>query len=210
MDILYLVDRLENLVANSKKMPLMNQIMLRDADILTIIDQMRTAIPNEIKQARRIIQEKERIIAQAQSDATMILARAREEAERELNREGLMRTAEERSQSIVHQANEQAKIIRQQAEKQTEQLQIEADSYAHETLNNLREQLLSVSMTIERTVMSIERGIESLEGQPEEANNVQEIAAKETIEAPSTPEIPRRASLAADTMGTPFYPQDHH
>ena len=58
MDILYLVDRLENLIAGSRRMPLVNQIILKEGDILNIVDQMRTTIPDEIKQARRVIQEK--------------------------------------------------------------------------------------------------------------------------------------------------------
>ena len=58
VDILYLVDRLENLIAGSKRMPLVNQIILKESDILNIVDQLRTTIPDEIKQARRIIQDK--------------------------------------------------------------------------------------------------------------------------------------------------------
>ena len=98
MDILYLVDRLDNLIASSRRMPLVNQILIKEGDILNIVDQMRTSIPDEIKQARRIIQEKERILAQAQADATTLLTRAREETERAMNREGLLRAAEARSQ----------------------------------------------------------------------------------------------------------------
>ncbi len=52
MDILYLLDRLENLVANSRRMPLVNQIIVKEADLLDIIDMMRTTIPEEVKQAR--------------------------------------------------------------------------------------------------------------------------------------------------------------
>ncbi|MBO0778136.1 MAG: hypothetical protein J2P37_04840, partial [Ktedonobacteraceae bacterium] len=61
MDILYLIDRLDNLIASSRRMPLLNQIIVKESDILSVIDQMRTSIPEEIKQARRVIQEKERI-----------------------------------------------------------------------------------------------------------------------------------------------------
>ena len=42
MDILYLVDRLENLVSSSRRMPLVNQVLIKEADILNIIDEMRT------------------------------------------------------------------------------------------------------------------------------------------------------------------------
>ena len=61
-------------------MPLVNQIMVKESELLNIVDQMRTSIPDEIKLARRVIQEKERIIAQAQADASTLLARAREES----------------------------------------------------------------------------------------------------------------------------------
>ena len=192
MDILYLVDRLENLVTNSRRMPWINQIILKEADILTIIDQMRTSIPGEVKQARRIKQEKEHI-----------LAHAREEAERKMSREGLLHTAEERAQEILQRASTQAQETIRVAEERTDQLQIEADSYASQTLQNLREHLLSLETEIERTVMSIERGIESLEGQSETqtANVGQHGKSEEESLA-----RPRRASLAVDTMGGPTFP----
>ncbi|GER88478.1 hypothetical protein KDW_26400 [Dictyobacter vulcani] len=215
MDILYLVDRLENLVANSKRMPLVNQIILKEADLLTIIEQMRTSVPGEIKQARRIIQDKERILAQAQSEASILVSRAREETERTMTREGLLRVAEERSQDIIRKANDQAQSLVRRAETHTEQMQIEADTYASETLRNLREHLLNVEMEIERTVMSIERGLDSLEGRPENEETVMEEATPDDMEAPNDGDdddalqprsMPRRASLAADTMGGPNYP----
>src|SRR5947209_11208868 len=126
MDILYLVDRLENLIANSRRMPVVNQIIMKEGDILNIVDQMRTSVPDEIKQARRVIQEKERILAQAQADATTLLTRAREETERAMNREGLLRTAEARSQELMRQAEEQAQNIVRQAEEHSTHLKVDA------------------------------------------------------------------------------------
>lgn len=209
MDILYLVDRLENLVSSSKRMPLVNQIILKEADLLAIIEQMRSSIPGEIKQARRIIQEKDRLLAQAQSDASMILARSKEETERVLTHEGLLQVAEERSQDMLRRANDQAQGIVRRAETHTEQMQIEADSYASETLRNLREHLLNVEMEIERTVMSIERGLDSLEGRPDDeipANLSTLDDDDDDGQTPHSHSLPRRASLAADTMGGPHYP----
>ncbi|MBV9711948.1 MAG: hypothetical protein JO011_13670, partial [Ktedonobacteraceae bacterium] len=165
MDILYLVDRLENLIASSRRMPLVNQIILKETDILPIIEQMRTSIPDEVKQARRIIQEKERILAQAQADASSLLSRAREESDRAINREGLLRAAEERSQKMLWQAEEQAHTIIRRAEEHSEHLKSDADAYVMETLRNLREHLTGVETGISRTILSIERGLESIEQQ---------------------------------------------
>jgi len=231
MDILYLVDRLENLIASSHKMPLVNQIMVKESDMLMIIDQMRTAIPDEIKQARRIIQEKERILAQAQADAgnllnrareeaqadaTHVLVQAREEAEQMLANDNLLRLAQERSEELMRLTEEHAQRIVHRAEEHTEQLQAEADVYAMETLRNLKEHLTSVETEVSRTILSIEKGLESLEIQQDQMDHMQayqeeeyqEEGYQEDMEDVRSPSYfePRKASLAVDTAGGPIYP----
>lgn len=193
MDILYLVDRLENLIAGSRRMPLVNQIIIKEPDILNIIDQLRTTIPDEIKQARRVIQDKERILAQAQAEANALLARAREESEQAVNREGLLKAAEARSQEMVRRAEEEV-----------EQLKSEADGYVVETLRALRDHLNNIETDIGRSILSIEKGLASLEGEPEGANRDETYYEEEQTARP----VPRRASLAADTIGGPMYAQE--
>lgn len=200
-DILFLVNRLDNLIASSRKMPLVDQLLVKEADIWSIIHEMRIAIPDEIKQARRIIQDKERILTQAQSEANRLMARAREETERALNREGLLRSAEERSQEMLQLAEEKA-----------EQLKVEADAYVAETLRALRDHLSSIEMEVGRSILSIEKGLASLELLPEDEEGEEETYEEdqeelEEIQPPARP-IPRRASLAADTMGGPTHQQD--
>jgi multidrug efflux pump subunit AcrA (membrane-fusion protein) len=207
MDILYLLDRLDNLIAGSRRMPLLNQVMLKEGDILSIIDQMRASIPEEVKQARRIIQEKERILAQAQSEASNLLTQARLESERALTREGLLDAAEERSQEIIQQAKERSQVMLRHAEEEADRLKIEADSYVTESLRALREHLLSIETDVGRTIMSIERGLETMERAPEESEMIDEV--DEDSEAagdhPLQQSPVRRASLAADTMGGPNF-----
>jgi hypothetical protein len=188
IDILYLVDRLENLITSSRRVPLVNQIMVKEADILSIIDQMRTSIPDEFKQARAIIHDKERILAQAQADANKLMARAQEEAKKAVHREGLLRMADEKA----------------------EQIKVEADAYVAETLRALRDHLTSIEMDIDRSILSIEKGLASLE-LPDEGGeeDVYEEVGKEQRNVPSSVKtMPRSASLAVDTMGGPIYQQD--
>jgi len=195
VDILYLVDRLENLIATSRRMPLVSQIIIKESDILNIVDQLRTTIPDEIKQARRIIQDKERILAQAQADANALLARAREESEQAVNREGLLKAAEARSQELVRRAEEEA-----------EQLKNEADGYVVETLRALRDHLGNIEMDIGRSILSIEKGLASLEGEAQMTSGDDVYYEDDLDSAERT--VPRRASLAADTMGGPMVLQD--
>ena len=192
MDILYLVGRLENLITNSRRVPLVNQIMVKEADILNIIDQMRSSIPDELKQARVVIHDKERILAQAQADANKLLAHAHEKAEDTVHGEGLLRLADEKA----------------------EQIKVEADAYVVETLRALRDHLTSIEMDIDRSILSIEKGLASLELPDEEGNEgvYGEIGNGQPDIATQAKTMPRSASLAADTMGGPVYQQDsmHH
>ena len=192
MDILYLVGRLENLITNSRRVPLVNQIMVKEADILNILDQMRSSIPDELKQARAIIHDKERILAQAQADANKLLAHAHEKAEDAVHGEGLLRLADEKA----------------------EQIKVEADAYVTETLRALRDHLTSIEMDIDRSILSIEKGLASLELPDEEDDEgvYEEIGNGQPDIATQAKTMPRSASLAADTMGGPVYQQDsmHH
>jgi hypothetical protein len=211
LDILYLVDRLENLINDSKRMPLVNSLMIKETDILNIVDQMRTSIPDEVKQARRIIQDKERILAQAQTDASSLLAKAREESERAIQREGLLRAAEARSQEIVRQAEKQSQDLIAQTEEHCEHLKVDADAYVAETLRNIKDHLASIEMDVSRTIISIDKGLESLEMQAahDEAEEglygeeEQELHAEYNNAAVPSRSVPRRASLANDTTGGP-------
>src|SRR6266700_2104393 len=189
MDILYLVDRLENLIASSRRMPLVNGILIKEGDILNIVDQMRTSIPDEVKQARRIIQEKERA----------------------MNREGLLRTAEMRSQELVRLAQEQAHTVMQQAQEHSEHLKLDADAYVAETLRNLKDHLASIEMDISRTILSIDKGLDSLDiPEPtiqnrEDFDEAYKAEAFEEEKQPPSRQVARRASLANDTIGGPLY-----
>lgn len=191
--------------------------------MLDIIETMRTAIPDEIKQARRIIQEKERILAQAQADASSLLAKAREESEKAMKRDGLLRAAEERSRQMLRKAEEKA-----------DQLKIEADAYVLETLRALHEHLSGIEMEIDRSLLSIEKGLASMEEHGEEQSGIDgddppyldEDDDSEALDPPDVPgspppdtpgaygqqgearmppgHQPRRASLAIDTRGAPM------
>jgi hypothetical protein len=169
--------------------PLVNQILVKEADILNILDQMRTSIPDEIKQARRIIQNKERFLAQAHDDASKIIEHAQENAREAVTRENLLRLADEKAEKI----------------------KVEADAYVVETLQALRDHLTSIEMDIDRSILSIDKGLASLEMEVEEAEEeAYEVVLpdEEQGASPTARTTPRSASLAVDTMGGPMYQQD--
>ena len=130
MDIQYLVDRLEALVNSSRRVPLSSRIMVEEEEVLALIEQMRQAIPTEIKQARRVLQDREQVIKGAQSEAEKIVTMARERAEYMINNEGVLNIAKERGEQVLTDAQRDAQTTRQ-----------EIEQYAVEVLGNLEQQL---------------------------------------------------------------------
>src|SRR3954452_5756521 len=63
MDVLVLIDKLDDLVHNAKAVPLTDQVRIDREEIYDILDQMRATIPEEIKQARWIVKERQEMVA---------------------------------------------------------------------------------------------------------------------------------------------------
>lgn len=105
-DILYLVDQLEELVGVGKRVPFSSRVMVEEEDFLTLVDQLRAALPNEITQAQRVIKERERVIGEAQDEANRIIQTARERAEMLVSQNAILAEARQRAEEILRQAEE--------------------------------------------------------------------------------------------------------
>jgi pantetheine-phosphate adenylyltransferase len=79
MDVLVLIDKLDDLVHNAKAVPLTDQVRIDREEIYDILDQMRATIPEEIKQARWIVKERQEMLAEAKREAERVIKEAREE-----------------------------------------------------------------------------------------------------------------------------------
>jgi hypothetical protein len=131
MDIQNLVDRLEQILNDSSRIPFTSNLVVDEDKIFTIVDQMRVTVPEEIKRAGRIEGEKERILAQAHEEADRIRNLAKQEASELVNREVITGAAQQRADHILAQARRDEISIRQ-----------EADAYVMDVLANLEEDLL--------------------------------------------------------------------
>ena len=152
MDILHLVDRLEELFNQSRPIPLTNNVVVDEDRMLDIIDQMRVAIPEQVKLAEKLLAERDRTLAQAQEQAKRTVNIAKEKSEGLLERDSIVEAAQVRADSIIEQAHLDAEATRR-----------EADQYVLETLTNLE-------IEMERVVNQVRNGIRTLQ-QPEDPTN---------------------------------------
>jgi vacuolar-type H+-ATPase subunit H len=145
MDILYLVDRLEEVVKGSRQVPFSRVRLVDESRIWPLLDQMRISIPDEVRRAERIIREKDRTIAQAHEEAERIVSLARSEA--------AQLTAEH---VIAQAAEERAAATRKQAEREIGAIRSEADDYAFDVLCNLEQELKRALTVIENGIRTIQ------------------------------------------------------
>ncbi len=143
MDIQFLLERLEGLIVNARKVPMTGQVVLEQGQALDLVDQMRTSIPEEMRQARRIAQEGDRLIQRAKQESDHIVAAAQEQAALLLQDHELMRRAQTDSEQVFARAEAQA-----------EETMRGADTYSADVLKRLESDLETTLATV-RTYIGI-------------------------------------------------------
>ena len=145
IDIIFLVERLESLIANGKKLPLTTNVVVDQNAALGLIDELRVAVPEEVRAAKRINSEGERIIEKAQEEAERIVGRAQEQAAFLIDERGLTQAADAESRRIIEDAHADADRIR-----------AGADEYAVGVLEGLEGD-------VQKTLLSIQKGLNLLD-----------------------------------------------
>ena len=169
MDIQHLLGRLEAILLESRRVPGTKMRMV-DADrCFQLIDQMVLAIPEEIKKAQKVDQERDRIIAQAKEEADRIRDLARDEAAHLADDTTVMSIAQNRAEALEERARREA-----------ERLRAEADNYALDTLRRLREELEHIGGVVNNGVTKLERENAERQGKTEPAAPPQTVEAEKT------------------------------
>ncbi len=160
MDILYLIDELESRLTEGQRIPLTSRVLIDEEVCFDIINEMRSRIPEEVRQAKRTERERERIIAQAHEEAERIVALAKEQAQQALGEQEISKIAEARARTIIERAEHEA-----------EKVKTDADDYVIATLSRLESQLAGLLNTVQNGI----RVVQESEANPE-ANKMAEEA----------------------------------
>ncbi len=125
-DVDALVDDLEAMFAESKRVPFGRKLMVDEGRALELVDRLRTAIPAEVRRAHRVLDERERIVSEA-----------RDQAHRILHERGLMAELEVERERVLALA-----------ERDIERMRAEADAYVRGVLNDLIERLAKLQASV--------------------------------------------------------------
>ena len=137
MKVLQLLDELEDIIENSSSIPFAGKALIDRGDLLDLLKEIRIQLPDEIKQAQWIKEERQRILIEAQKESDTILNDARKHIEEMIEKDEITKKAHKRAEEIVAQAQVNAKEIR-----------IGARQYADELLGGIEKNLLDLVDTV--------------------------------------------------------------
>ena len=153
MEIQHLVDQLEQSLNNSKRVPMSAYLLVNEDSVYNLIDQLRVAIPEEIKRAGRVEAERDRILAQAKEEGDRIRELARQEAGDLVERDRVVISAQDRADNILEHARQDSAVLVR-----------DADAYVVSVLSKLEDDLLN-------SLAVVRNGLNKVQTEPEFAED---------------------------------------
>ena len=144
IEIQLLLDRLEAMLVASRQLPFTSGVLVDRDQFYDVINQMRISIPEEVKKAKRLQQERERLIAHANEEAERIVALAREQAAALVHEHTVIQLAEQQAQEVLNQVQDEAQTVR-----------AGADDYALIVLQELEARLTQQLSTVRNGISTL-------------------------------------------------------
>src|SRR5512135_3381929 len=101
MDIMALIDRIEEIVDNGRTVPFSSNKMVDPDKIFEIVDEIRAQFPDELKQARWIVKERQEMLEEAEKEANRVLEEARDRAQAIASEQEVVKLAEQQAAAIL-------------------------------------------------------------------------------------------------------------
>ena len=111
MEIFTLLETLEDMLENSKKVPFTTRGMVDKEEMLEIIKEIRIKLPDELKQAKWVKEERQRILVEAQKEADGIVKEAENRIISMIDEHEITKKAYEQKAEIIEAANEMSREI---------------------------------------------------------------------------------------------------
>lgn len=146
MDIMALIDRIEELIDTGRTVPFTNQKVVDPDRVFEIVDEIRAQFPDELKQARWIVKERQEMLEEAEKEANRVLEDARDRAQAIASEQEIVKLAEQQAADILDNARNREREIR-----------LGAEDYADEMLANLE-------VNLGKLLTAVQRGRDRLQG----------------------------------------------
>lgn len=161
--------RAADLIASGRPMPLSSSVMVNRDEVLELLGQAIDQLPDELRQARWLLKEREDFLARVQSEGDEILDAASAKAESMVQRTEVVKSAEQRAKRILEHAEDDARRLR------------------HESEDFCDQRLAQFEIVLDRTMKMVHAGREKLNSAPSAAEFGGESAEPEEMTASEVP-----------------------
>lgn len=184
MDLDTALNSLEHQLAEARPVPLSASVMVNKEDLERVAKSIRAALPEEIRQARWVLKERDELLAQATRDAEQIIADGQMDRDRLLSETEIVREAHREAQRIVDRAAEEGRKIRH-----------EAEDYVDGKLGDFE-------VVLQKTLATVTRGRERLRGR-QASSEIRDLGDDVTLPAgmPVQPHGDAEPEAAAEEEG---------
>ena len=111
MAVKNILDSIENLVVESRRMPLMNKSLIDETDLIHLVDELRRELPLELQKAERVMQERQEILDRANDEAAALIEKAKKYAAELVDKNEIVMQAEENAKQLRDDADQYANQV---------------------------------------------------------------------------------------------------
>jgi vacuolar-type H+-ATPase subunit H len=144
MKFLDFLDGLEEILSKGKKVPGTKQMVVERQKVATLVDQLRTSVPQEVHDAKQILIRGESIVKGAENIAKQIHSDAVQEHRKKIDDSEVLSQAHEEALQIKLDAEKSADQIRNRARSEAAKAIVEIDQYSEQSLTKLESQIVSL------------------------------------------------------------------
>ena len=152
MQIFTLLETLEEILEKSKTLPLVNKSIVEKEEILEIIKEIRLKLPDELKQAKWIKEERNRIIQEAQKEADDIVKEAENRIISMIDEHEITKKAYEQKTQIIENANEMSREMSRSTKEYADGILSEIEK----TITGLEENMDNINLTLKNAIELIQ------------------------------------------------------
>ena len=116
MDLAGQLAQLEQIVQDAKSMPLSSSVLISRDEVLEMLHEMQESLPEEIKQARWVVKDREELLAKARAEGDRIIEQAHEDQRRMSMKDAVAKRAQEESARMLQEAEDTTVGMRREAE----------------------------------------------------------------------------------------------
>jgi cell division septum initiation protein DivIVA len=180
MDLAARLAQLEEMVRDAKSMPLSSSVLVNRDEVLQMLADMQEALPDEIKQARWIVRDREELLGKARTDGERLLDQAREDQRRMALKEEVARRAEEEADRLLAEAEDKTGQMRREAEDYVDGKLAQFEI----SLRRILEEAQDTARGLARTLDQVEVGRERLRAPATEAEQRLAPPVEEMVHEP--------------------------